>query len=1208
MRLTGWLVVASLATGPSVLRAQARHEIVRGRVTSDSGIAIRAADVVVTRTSDRVAKTTTSGADGTYHVDWPDGNGDYALTVSATGFKAAAVHVVRTGADSVLVADVRLSPVAQRLAPVVTQARRPVPDRDPSSYAAGGSEASTVAQNAARRLAPDQAGDINAIAAMLPGVSQVAGGGISVLGLGPGQNSVTMNGLAFSGADIPRDATTRVRVLASTYDPSNGWFSGAQTAVDLVLGGQFTNRTAHFTLDAPAMQYTDRISSHAGQQYTNLNASLGGSGPVADGKWAYNYGIQGGRKSSDVASLLTADADLLEHAGVSPDSATRFLTLLGQSHIPTSVAGLPSGTIDDNVSFIGRFDHAPYDWAKVAYNPTTYGLQAYSKWSRTEAAGFSAIGTPAHSGTNSQVLASATAFYTSLFGANYLADVKSGVTLTHSSSDPYLSLPDGRAVVVSSFPGGGGSVSTLQFGGNSNMQTDTRAWRWETNAQLQFYPPGALTHRVKLATYARFDDFSQDLFGNRLGTFSYNSLSDLASNQPSLFTRTLTAPTRHGGEWNAFTSLGDLWRVNEKLQVIYGARLDANVFTQTPDYNPGVASNFGLRTDRGPNSVDLSPRLGFTWQNGTGRILRGGVGEFRNIVDATLLALPSVSTGLPGSLTRLSCVGTAVPTPNWSAYAIDPSAIPTACSGGTPALIDLAPNVQLVDRDYRPQRSWRANLGGQSSALKNVYSIEGILSLNLDQPGTFDRNFRPISQLTLGGEGRPVFVGSSSIVPSSGTVSPTTARVNGSFGRVVDVVSDLHSIAEAGVFTLRPYVPEKVRPYFGDVNLAYTLTHIRSQQRGFDGATFGDPTSIEWARGDLDTRHQLVGQMVFRPLGDGRAIMFIYGRLQSGLPFTPMVGSDVNGDGLANDRAFVADPATVNDATLSTGMRSLLASASPNVRACLISQLGQAAARNSCEGPWTAQLNTSLRLSGQQLLHTPRMDVTINFANPLGGVDQLLHGANNLHGWGAPAVPDRTLLTVRGFDPASHQFLYDVNRRFGSTSPSSTTLRAPFRVTLDLSVDIARSIPEQMLDRWLHAGRAGRPGAKITQADLFRRFSRTVPDPYAELLQQSDSLLLSAAEVTQLQDVDKQYRARVDAMWNDLARYLADLPDTYDFDAASRRTDQVTDDVWEVTRLDVQHQLSTILAPAQQALLSGWAGQLFRARDRLHIRLAPRAG
>lgn len=453
-----------------------------------------------------------------------------------------------------------------------------------------------------------------------------------------------------------------------------------------------------------------------------------------------------------------------------------------------------------------------------------------------------------------------------------------------------------------------------------------------------------------------------------------------------------------------------------------------------------------------------------------------------------------------------------------------------------------------------------------------------------------------------------MFVAPASIVATNGAVSPTLARRNSSFGRVVDVVSDLHSSTQSANFTLRPYIAERIRPYFGDVAMTYTLAHVRGQARGFDGTTFGDPTNRESARGDLDARHQLVAQWVFRPLGDGRAIMFLYGRLQSGLPYTPMVGSDINGDGLANDRAFIFDPAKVGDAGLAAEMRSLLSTAAPSVKQCLMSQLGQAAARNSCEGPWTAQLNASVRLSGQQLLHTPRMDVTINLANPLSGLDQLFHGSNNLHGWGGPAFPDRTLYSVRGYDAANNRFVYDVNRRFGSTSPATTTLRAPFRLTLDVSVDIARSIPEQMLDSWLKPGRAGRPGNRITAADLYRRFARTVPDPYAELLQQADSLLLSDAETEQLRSVDKQYRTRVDALWNTLTEYLASLPEQYDFDAAARRTDQITDDVWEITRLDVQQQLGRILAPAQQALLSGWAGQLFRARDRLHIRLAPRAG
>jgi hypothetical protein len=336
-------------------------------------------------------------------------------------------------------------------------------------------------------------------------------------------------------------------------------------------------------------------------------------------------------------------------------------------------------------------------------------------------------------------------------------------------------------------------------------------------------------------------------------------------------------------------------------------------------------------------------------------------------------------------------------------------------------------------------------------------------------------------------------------------------------------------------------------------------------------------------------------------------LAFISGRAQSGLPFTPMIAGDVNGDGLSNDRAFVYTPAGAPDTTLANGMRALLASAPSNVRRCLDAQLGYPVARNSCEGPWTQSLNIGMRLSGQ-LLHTPRMDVTLNLSNPLGGLDQLLHGSNNLHGWGTPSLPDQTLYTVRGFDPSARRFHYAVNPRFGTTPASIGTLRAPFRLTLDVQLDLARSMSEQQLDRWLRPGRAGRAGQKLTAADFLRRYQRTVPDPYAELLQQSDSLLLSADEVARLQQVQTAYRARIDSIWSSLASYLAALPDDYDFDAVSRRTDQTIDDIWELTRVDVQKNLEAILAPAQTALLSGWSGMLFRARDRVHIRLSPRGG
>jgi len=726
------VLVGLALSGPAIAGAQSRYEVVRGRVTDDSARSLRAANVIVTRTADRVAKTAVTDTGGVFSVAWADGGGDYAVAVSANGFQSITLHVVRAaGADSVLVANVRLAR-AVRLNPVVTQARRAAPDRDPASYGAGGAEATTFVQNTARRLAPDQAGDLTAIAAMLPGVA-LTSGGISVAGLPSSQNSVTMNGLAFAGSDVPRDAATRLRVLASTYDPSNGWFSGAQTAVDLIVGGQFTQRSAHVTLDAPSLQYTDRVSAQSGQRYTNMNASVGGSGQLLRDGWAYNYGLQGGRKSADIASLLTADDNLLEHAGLAPDSAAAAIRALGALGIPTSRAGIPGGAINQNVSFIGRIDHAPYDWSQRAYNPITYGLQAYAKVASVGAQGLTSTVTPGHGGSSSNAIASLTAALTSTPNASSLIDLKSGITVVRTSADPYLALPDGRVLVVSplaataSAGDSASTVSTLQFGGNSGLLTRSRLFRWETVGQVQLAPESRPAHRLKFAADARFDETAQDVFSNQLGTFGYASLGDLAENRPASFNRTLVSPTRRGGDWNAFLSAGDLWRATSTLQLIYGLRADASRFTETPAFNQAVLTRFGLRTDDAPNSIDVSPRFGLTWQASPRTTIRGGTGEFRNLVDASLLSVPSVSTGLAGSTLRLSCVGSAVPAPDWRGYADDPSSIPTACASGSGPLVDAAPSVQLVDKNYRPARSWRSNLGIASTIARNVVSVDGVL-------------------------------------------------------------------------------------------------------------------------------------------------------------------------------------------------------------------------------------------------------------------------------------------------------------------------------------------------------------------------------------------------------------------------------------------------------------------------------------------------
>ena len=107
----------------------------------------------------------------------------------------------------------------------------------------------------------------------------------------------------------------------------------------------------------------------------------------------------------------------------------------------------------------------------------------------------------------------------------------------------------------------------------------------------------------------------------------------------------------------------------------------------------------------------------------------------------------------------------------------------------------------------------------------------------------------------------------------------------------------------------------------------------------------------------------------------------------------------------------------------------------------------------------------------------------------------------------------------------------------------------------------------------------------------------------ATKLQQADSLLLMSDQVTRLQSARASYRTRVDALWHDLAVYLDALPSTYDFGEASRRTDDVIQNAWEVTRLEVRDQYAKILAPQQLAILPGWSNRLYQADRPLHIRI-----
>lgn len=1205
------------AAAPALAQAPIHRDVVQGTVTSDSG-AVVGADVIVTMAPDRISEATKTDVAGHYAIAFEHGTGDYLVHVSATGYATFRKRVTRTGSDSVVTVDVKLAKGGvQQLAKVTVKGAAEKPQRSDGYYReseVGAAEHESQGVNGA--LSPDQAGDLTAAAGLVPGVAMTPGG-FSVGGLSPAQNSTTMNGMAFAGADIPRDAQTTVRVASSTYDPSRGWFSGANEDVSLAPGGVFTTRRMHLTLDAPLLQANDPISAQTGGRFSSVGASIGGDGSLADDHFVYSYGAQASRRSSDVSWLQSARTDVLTRAGVARDSAARLTTILNGTGLPVATDVVPTSQVAQSASFIGRLDHAPYNWSSFEPARTMYGLLAYAKLGSSDPIATAPTATAARSGRSSQQIGMLQGLFSSYFHGDWLTDFRSGLTLARDHSEPYFSLLGGSVLVSSVLPDGPGAVTSLQFGGNGSLLTDRRRWTWETMSQTQFFAHGRPAHRVTLSADARLDGVRNSAAGNPFGTFAFQSLQDLAANQPASFTRTLSAPDETGHEWNAYAAIGDLWRISPTFQLLYGARLEGNRFLGVPANNPAVTTAFGVRTDQAPNTLHLSPRVGFTWvrheKDRTGirfsRIgqfsfnstsyVRGGIGEFRNLLPASLLAAAASQTGLANGARTLTCIGSAVPTPDWSAYETSIAALPSACvtAGSTPVFADAAPSVQLFDRSYSAPRSWRANLAYSSSAHGWTYGVEGLVALNVDQPGRVDLNFDPTPRFTLADEGRPVFVVPSSIVPSSGVTASSAARREGAFGHVIDNVSSLRSTSRQVTFSVSPDL-WGVSSWF--VSGAYTLGSSRALASGFDGATFGSPLEREWARGDLDIRHQFLLQGGFAK----KSLAFtLFGRFQSGLPFTPMIAGDVNGDGFANDRAFIFDPATSSDPALASATRSLLAGSSGRVRDCLTQQLGRAAGRNSCEGPWTASLNAQLSYSGRPARLGRYTTVALSLVNPLGGLDQLLHGSNHLRGWGTPSTPDGVLYTPRGFDRTTQRFSYEVNPRFGSTRGLANAPRVPFRITLDISINLTPDITLQQMDRWLRPGRAGRPGKRLGVADLEKRYERNVPDPYKGILAESDSLLLTRDQSDSISVIDARYRAHMDSLWTSLAEYLAALPDAFDTKAVKRRQEQAVDDAWEYSRLDVKRTLPTVLSPVQLRILPGWAKMLYEAKDKVHIRI-----
>ncbi len=1131
------LALFATSAAPTALRAQvgATTDILTGHVVGPDSQPLAGARVEATSVETGITRGTTTDARGRYTILFPDGGGQYRLSVRYLGMAPAQLMVQRQADEDRLITDIHMSNTVTTLAPVTVQARRNA-GRFPTPEPGGTGQ--SIPPNLANRLPLDPS-DFNTLATLAPGVVGLAAtdstpASFSVAGQPTNQNQITLDGLSFGGEGVPQEAIRGTRIITSTYDVARGQFTGGQIAATTRSGTNVFQGAASYTLRSRSLQLGMPATSAFTQGFTQNQLSFGAGGPLRKDKLFAFGAFQMMLRSDDVASLLSAAPSTFRQLGASPDSVSRFLEIARSFGIPFTTPGTPSDRSTNNSSALVRLDYNLND---------SHSLTLRGDWrgSLQDGSRVSPLAMPSSGGNLRSTGGGGMLSLTSRLGS-FINELRGYASVSSRHADPYLTIPNARVIVRSVLDDSSTAAATFQLGGSPSLPQVSRSDLIETSDELSWLSPDG-AHRIKLGVLFNRDRSTTEAHQNEVGTFTFNSLADLEAGRPISFTRTLFASDRKAETDNGAVYLGDTWRAAPSLELSIGGRLEGSRHPDAPAYNPAVDSIFGLRTDRFPSEVHLSPRVGFTYfvRSGDGSppttTLRGGFGEFRGRALSQLFAQAANANGLGNGVTQLVCFGSAAPAPDWGAYLRDPSAIPAQCAGPDSTLL-RRPNVTVISPDFAAPRAWRSSLGVSHRFFQRyTLSLDLSYARGVGQTGSIDVNLDATPRLTLADEAnRPVYVPAGAIEPSTGALSMIPSRRSSAFGHVSEITSTLHSETKQLTLSLNTFTFRGMT-----LNASYTYMRSRDQSYGFSGggsfgsSTSGNPNVPEWGVSDLERRHSFL-LMTTYPITPALEITAI-GRVTSGAPYTPMVATDVNGDGLANDRAFIFDPSTATDTAIANGMARLLGSTSGRVRSCLESQLGRIASRNSCTAPWQSSLDMQLNWRPAAFGLQRRLTVSVQALNVLAGLDRMLHGADHLRGWGQPTFPDRTLLYVRGFDPASGRFLYTVNDHFGASANRQSPFRIPFQLAIQGRLTVGPDPARQSM-RVLFGGRNGAPPS----ADELRtRLARSIPNPFERILEVNDSvgLHLTPDQVARLHALSDSLRIASDTALDSLAATLA---------------------------------------------------------------------
>jgi hypothetical protein len=1183
-RLASITLVAALAW-PMAALAQGT-EIIRGRVFGPDSQPMAQVEVLVTGLATQLNRTARTDDKGVYTVLFTQPQGDYLVAVRKPGFVSTSFRLTRTGISSVLSADVHMQAIVMMLDTVkVAASQAPGTDRVSVGETSSGSLADVLFLADPSRLME--------LLLSMPGI-YATDSGFSVGGASAGQNLTTLDGVAVRDriGGMPPDAIMATRVITASSDPARGGFAGGVVSNTLRGGTDIFAATVRGTTTSPQMAWQDPAWQNAMPRRVQTSGTAGG--PLTKKVAKYNISWNFNDSRQDWYTLLSPRPLLLEQRGISLDTIAAVSNAISALGVPLSRSDMPKNLINQNASMTSVLDLTPGATTSLRFSHN-------GSWSDN-------FGSGGNSFTSFPTNANQSGFYQHNVQARFSGYLKGFLNegsisgqMYKDHRSPKLNLPAGVVRVGTEFADGRTGFSNLEFGGGQGAYYETTGSVTLSN-EVSWLPKSG-THKVKFGGSYTVDVSKYYFFpGDQLlGRYTYLSTADLIANQPASYERLLNTSARNTRASTKSVWIGDEWTASRALQFQGGFRFDATNPITMPVYNPAADSVFGIRTDRIPNDLGITPRFGFSWASPKrrGRGTAGGSSTLGGLSASQVERMPAElvmsmmnvqrSSNLPGisingslsgyrastgtftfgeliettgiaSKVTLQCVGAEVPIPNWATMTEGP----TSCAGGsgTTSFSIARPPIRVLDADYSGPIRWGGTLGVDGIRLPNkwIVGISGSASRNVRGSSTLDLNLNQTPQFNLASEGgRPVYVDATSIVPATGVASPGASRVSPDFGTVQNVVSDLSSYTTQLQVSVAPPTPIRSRI---NLQLSYSINAGASESRAGSrgGGTTGNPFTKEWIP-MFEPRHR------FRVNASARfwwLNVSISSFLQSGTPIVPSVVGDINGDGNSgNDRAFIPDPATTPDTSLARQMNDLLAVTPAASRRCLQSQFGRMAGLHACKTPWAVRADLSASITPPQSWgYNDRMRLTMNLNNASGGLVRLLKLEETPLGQATLSTqPQTQLLYVRGFDSTTQRFKYAVNQLFGQPTNFGSLRRryAPTQLNVGFEYKFGGP-PLNPMSRGLGL-REPYNKPPLTDAERRAAVAKLRKDPIAPLLQRADSLQLTTEQRDSLTSLRVEYNAKADSASRKLTSWV------------TRKGQRIFD-----------QDLSLRLAPAQAAL------------------------